>query len=235
MTAGFIFNSLVIGLEFVQYRQFPARNLYETLLIAGWAVAGIFLLFRYKFQIKVLGIFAAPFVSFIMIVTTQLPEEPVPPTGIMNSLWLISHVIAIFLGEAAFALACGVGVLYLLQERAIKTKNHGFFFRRLPSLELLDATGYGCLVVGFSLLSLGLVTGFGYAKSVWGSFWSWDPKEIWSGITWLLYAALLHGRLTMGWRGRKAAIMAIIGFVVVLFTFAGVNFILHGHHQKFTR
>jgi ABC-type transport system involved in cytochrome c biogenesis permease subunit len=85
------------------------------------------------------------------------------------------------------------------------------------------------------MLTFGLITGFVYAKAVWGRFWSWDPKEIWSGITWLLYAALLHQRLTVGWRGRRAAIMAIIGFAIILFTFLGVNFLLQGHHGEFTK
>jgi cytochrome c-type biogenesis protein CcsB len=102
-------------------------------------------------------------------------------------------------------------------------------------LELLDATGYACIVVGFTLLTVGLITGFVYAKSVWGRFWSWDPKEVWSGITWLFYAALLHERLTVGWRGRRSAIMAIIGFAVILFTFLGVNLLLEGHHGEFTK
>jgi len=133
------------------------------------------------------------------------------------------------------ALACGAGLLYLLQEHAIKSKHRGFFFKRLPSLELLDHTGYACIVTGFTMLTFGLITGLIYAKSVWGRFWSWDPKEVWSGITWLLYAALLHQRLTFGWRGRRAAIMAIIGFAVILFTFLGVNFLLKGHHGEFTR
>jgi cytochrome c-type biogenesis protein CcsB len=132
-------------------------------------------------------------------------------------------------------LACGVGILYLLQERAIKIKNPGFFFKRLPSLERLDTTGYACIVVGFSLLTIGLITGSVYAKAVWGRFWSWDPKEVWSAITWLFYAALLHERLAVGWRGRRAAIMAIIGFLVLLFTFFGVNFLLTGHHGQFTQ
>jgi cytochrome c-type biogenesis protein CcsB len=122
-----------------------------------------------------------------------------------------------------------------MQERAIKTKRHGFFFKRLPSLEMLDYTGYACIVVGFTFLSIGLAAGFVYAKSVWGKLWSWDPKEIWSVITWILYAALLHERLAVGWRGRRSAIMAIIGFAVLLFTFLGVNFFLKGHHEVFTR
>ena len=152
----------------------------------------------------------------------------------LNPYWIYGIVITIFLGNAAFALACGLGVLYLLQENAIKKKTRGFFFSRLPSLDLLDTTGYACIVVGFSMITIGLITGVVYAKAIWGRFWSWDPKEVWSAITWLFYAVLLHERLTVGWRGRRAAIMAIIGLGVLLFTFFGVNFLLQGHHGTFT-
>jgi len=105
----------------------------------------------------------------------------------------------------------------------------------LPSLELLDSTGYACIIAGFTLLTIGLVTGMIYAKLIWGKFWSWDPKEVWSVVSWLLYAVLLHQRITIGFRGRRAAIMAIIGFGALLFTFLGVNFFLKGHHEPFTR
>jgi cytochrome c-type biogenesis protein CcsB len=232
---GFVFHTIAIVYGFVQSGHLPVTNLFETLSVAGWAIAGVFLIFQYKFKLKVLGIYAAPLITLIMVIAFWLPRQPSQAKNIYNSLWLIVHVIAIFIGEASFALACGVGLLYLVQENAIKTKHHGFFYRRLPSLELLDTTGYGCIMAGFFMLSLGLIFGFVYAKSVWGKFWSWDPKEVWSGITWLLYAALLHQRFTAGWRGRKAAIMAIIGFTAVLFTFLGVNFLLKGHHGDFTR
>ena len=161
------------------------------------------------------------------------PSRPWPRGSSTTSGSCSTSVI--FLGEAAFALACGLGVLYLFQEHAIKTKNHGFIFKRLPSLELLDTAGYACIVTGFTLVTVGLITGFVYAKALWGRFWSWDPKEVWSGVTWLFYAALLHQRLTVGWRGRRAAIWAIVGFAVLLFTFLGVNFFLKGHHGEFTR
>ena len=201
----------------------------------GWTVAGVFLVFQYRFQLKILGVYAAPLVSFVMVIAAKFPNAPDQMNNTLNNLWLVVHVVAVFIGEASFALACGVGLLYLLQEHAIKSKKHGFFFRRLPSLELLDTTGYACILTGFAMLTFGLITGFVYAKAVWGRFWSWDPKEIWSGITWLLYAALLHQRLTVGWRGRRAAIMAIIGFAIILFTFLGVNFLLQGHHGEFTK
>ncbi len=235
LAVGFFCHSAIIAYGFAKSGTFPVQNLHETLSLAGWAIAGAFLAFQYKFNLRILGVYAAPLATVIMIVSSQLPKEPVQVKSIFNNFWLIFHVLVIFMGEAAFALACGVGFLYLIQESSIKSKSHGFFFRRLPSLELLDSTGYACIISGFTLLTLGLITGFLYAKLIWGKLWTWDPKEVWSGITWMLYAALIHGRLALGWRGRKAAIVSVVGFAVLLFTFFGVNFLLKGHHGEFTK
>jgi cytochrome c-type biogenesis protein CcsB len=95
----------------------------------------------------------------------------------------------------------------------------------------LDEINYKSIVIGFPMLTLGIVTGAAWANYAWGTYWSWDPKETWSLITWFLYAALLHGRLTVGWRGRKAAILAIVGFAALVFTFLGVNLVLSGMHS----
>ncbi|MBI9083890.1 MAG: c-type cytochrome biogenesis protein CcsB [Desulfobacterales bacterium] len=235
LVLGFACHSAAVVYGCIDLGHVPAENLHQTLVLAGWAVVGVFLALQARFKLRILGIYAAPLASLVMVMAFFLPREPVQVKNIFNSVWLATHIIAIFIGEAALALACGVGMLYLVQEHAIKTKHHGFFFKRLPSLDLLDSTGYACIVTGFALLSLGLITGFVYAKTIWGRFLSWDPKEVWSGITWLIYAALLHQRLTVGWRGRRAAIMAIVGFAVILFTFFGVNFLLQGHHGEFTR
>lgn len=235
LAAGFFCHSVLIGYECAKSGHIPVHNLHETLLLAGWAIAGVFLIFQHKFSLRILGIYAAPLATLVVTVSYFVQREPAQTKNIFNSLWFIFHIIFVFIGEASFALACGAGILYLVQENAIKTKKRGFFFKRLPSLELLDTTGYSCIAVGFALLTIGLVSGFIYAKSVWGRFWGWDPKEVWSGIMWIFYAALLHERLVAGWRGRKAAIMSIIGFAVLLFTFFGVNFFLKGHHGEFTK
>jgi cytochrome c-type biogenesis protein CcsB len=235
LLAGFASHTAALALDSFQQGHFPAANMRETLSLAGWATAGVFILLTTRYRLKILGVYAAPFIALIMVIVSQLPDEPAQTTRLFKSFWLVAHVTFIFVGEAAFALACGVGILYLLQENSIKTKKRRFFFKRLPSLDLLDSTGYACIVVGFTFLTIGLITGLIYAKSVWGRFWSWDPKEVWSGISWLFYAALLHERLTVGWRGRRSAIMAIIGFGVLLFTFLGVNLFMEGHHREFTR
>lgn len=235
LMAGFICHSLAIGIAAVQSGRIPVRNLHETLIAASWAVSGFFLIFQYRYKLRILGVYVAPLAAGTMIVAATLSREPVQAKSLLNNIWLAFHILSIFVGEAAFALACGLGILYLLQENAIKTKRHGFLFKRLPSLDVLDNAGYACIATGFTLMTIGLVTGSVYAKAVWGRFWSWDPKEVWSVITWLLYAALLHQRLTVGWRGRRAAMMAVVGFAAVLFTFLGVNFLLQGHHGEFTR
>lgn len=235
LSAGFLSHTAAIAIGFALKGHIPVSNLPETLSFAGWAVAGAFLVLHYRYNLKILGVYAAPFVALVMVIVPLLPKAPAETPAVFKSFWLVAHVTAIFIGEAAFALAAGAGLLYLLQDNAIKTKRSRFFFKRLPSLDLLDSTGYACIVVGFSLLTLGLITGLVYAKSFWGRFWSWDPKEVWSAISWLYYAVLLHGRLTIGWRGRRSAILAIVGFGVLLFTFLGVNLFMEGHHKEFTK
>jgi cytochrome c-type biogenesis protein CcsB len=233
--AAFLLHTVSIGAEWVLSRHFPVGNLFQVLNLSAWTIAAVFLAVQHRFKLRILGVYAAPLIALVMLAVSQLPREPTQINPIFKSFWLVSHILAIFAGDACLALACGIGILYLIQENAIKSKRPGFFFRRLPSLDLLDATGYACIIAGFTLLTLGLIAGFIYAKTVWGRFWSWDPKEVWSGISWLFYAALLHERLTVGWRGRRSAVMAIIGFCVLLFTFFGVNFLMQGHHGEFTR
>jgi cytochrome c-type biogenesis protein CcsB len=238
-TGGFLFHSILLGMRIAVLGHIPAFTLAQVLFISGWTLAGVFLILHRKLNLKFFGIYAAPLVLLAVLAALLLPEPSGEPVANLKSLagntWLIVHIFTIFIGDAALALAGGVGVFYLIQERAIKHKKRGFFYKRLPPLELLDSAGYACLVLGFIMLTVGLITGIVYAGLAWGRFWAWDPKEVWSGITWLVYAALLHERLVVGWRGRRAAIMAIIGLGVLLFTFLGVNFLLEGHHGVFTK
>ncbi len=235
LLAGFTLQSIILGWSIITSGHMPVNNLHETLSLVAWTLAGAYAVLHFRLRVKILGVYVAPLAAFVLLVASQFPRDLLQPQNLLKGFWLVVHIITIFIGDAAFVLACGVGILYLLQERSIKSKSRGFFFKRLPSLDLLDSTGYACVVVGFTMLTIGLVTGMVYAKNVWGRFWSWDPKEVWSAITWIFYAALLHERLTMGWRGRRAAIMAIVGFGVLLFTFLGVNFLMTGHHGQFTR
>ncbi len=219
----------------VRLGHLPVQGLSQSLSMSAFAIGCMFLFIQYRLDLKILGLFASVLLSGIMLVVWVLPETQVTRNETLTGLWFYSHIALVFAGDAALGLACGAGILYLLQEKAIKTKTPGFFFKRLPSLDFLDSVGYTCLTTGFALLTIGLVTGFVYAKTIWGRFWSWDPKEVFSVGTWLAYAILLHLRFNSGWRGRKSAIMTIVGFFIIIFTFLGVNMLLGGHHQEFTR
>ena len=236
LLAGFTGQTVLLAAAFLKTGHMPVHNLRLTLLFASWSAAAVFLFLRVaKINLKILGVYAAPLITCAFIAAINLPDIPSQTAELYKNIWLVIHVIFVFIGEASLALACGVGILYLIQEHALKTKKIGFFFNRLPSLEMLDSTGYSCIMIGFSGFTIGLVAGLVYSKLVWHHFASWDPKEIWSGISWLIYAALLHERIAVGWRGRRAAIMAIIGFTALLFTFFGVNFFMDGHHGGFTK
>jgi cytochrome c-type biogenesis protein CcsB len=209
----------------------PVTSLFESLSFYALAIVAAFLVAEIRYGLRVLGAFVAPIAFAFNFAAAFLPAEvrKLPPQ--LDSNWLPVHVVLLFVGNAAFTVAFGAGIMYLLQEKEVKRKKLGALFRRLPSLDVLDEINYRCLTIGFPLLTLGIITGSIWAQTAWGSYWTWDPKETWSLITWLLYAALLHARLTVGWRGRKAAILAIVGFGAILFTFLGVNLLLPGLHS----
>lgn len=209
----------------------PVATMGQTLLVSAWALVAAFLILYWLFPIKVLGALSAPLAALMVSGTIILPQEHGVVSPLLQSLWLTVHIILALLGNAALTLACLGGIFYLVQERQLKAKRFGFFYRRLPSLEQLDALNYWCLTIGFPLLTAGIISGSLYAQHIMGSFWRWDPKEILTVLAWLIYAVLLHERLAAGWRGRKAAIMAICGFLVLVIAFVGSNLWLTGYHS----
>ena len=228
--AGFLAHSLAIGGLYYQTGFFPVHNLRESLSFFAWAIMGAYLAIQIRFNIRVLGSFLSPLAVVMMISSSFLPHPAGPANPLLRSFWLVLHVVTIFLGNGIFAIAFLAGIMYLIQERQIKSKHLGALYHRLPSLETLDGLNYQCLVLGFPLLTLGMISGSLYAHYTLGAFWRWDPKEVWSLITWLLYAALLHGRLVAGWRGRRSALLSIVFFLVLIFSFLGINFLVKGYH-----
>ena len=231
LLAGFLSHTLELTMLVSQIRQMPVTTLPQTFSLFAWAIVGSYLAFQLKFNIRILGTFVSPLAVVFMLLSSAIPGRVIPNSKLFKSFWLTLHVATMFIGMAIFALAFCAGIMYLLQERQIKSKSFGLLYRRLPSLEVLDSLNYVCLTFGFPLITIGLISGFVYAGAVWQSFWHWDPKEILSVVTWLIYAVLLHERLAVGWRGRRAAIMAIIGFSVILVTFVGTSVILKVHHS----
>src|SRR5437867_8709723 len=148
--------------------------------------------------------------------------RPLPP--VLDSAWLPVHVVLATLGDAVFALAFSASLLYLVQERRLKAHRGRELLRHLPSLETLDRVNYACLVWGLVLLTLGIVSGIIWAHEAWGRrLWTSDPKLVFTLVVWAIYVILLQGRMTAGWRGRRAATLTIAGFAVLVASLVGVN------------
>lgn len=230
VSLGWLSHTLALLWETVAQGFFPVGSLGAALSLFSWTLTTAFLILNWRYPVKVLGAMVTPLAALLLVGSLSLPRPQVLPP-ILQSFWLSFHIAAALLGNATFALACLGGILYLIQERQLKGKKFGFFYKRLPSLETLDALNYYCINIGFILLTLGIITGSLYAQYTLGTFWQWDPKETMTLIAWLLYAGLLHERLAKGWRGRRAALMAIAGFIVLLVTLVGTDFWHKSYHR----
>jgi cytochrome c-type biogenesis protein CcsB len=239
--AGFIVQTAAIGLRWQESYQLgvghaPLTNLYESVVFFSWSIILMFAIVDLKLKYRVVGAFVVPF-ALLGMVWAQLKLdtgmiEPLVPA--LQSNWLLYHVITCFLGYAAFAVACGVSIMYLIkakQEEAAGNASAGGVVAMFPSTRVLDDLNYKAIMVGFPLLTIGIITGAAWANYAWGTYWSWDPKETWSLIVWFVYAAFLHARFTRGWVGRPAAILSITGFVFTIFCYLGVNLLLSGLHS----
>jgi len=222
------YNSYQIGIGHA-----PLSNLYESLVFFAWTIVFIYLIVERRFGVRALGVLVAPLAYLTLAYASLQTDEIQPLMPALQSNWLHAHVITCFLGYAAFAVAFITSILYLVKAREGRGRDaaEGGLF---PGADVLDELTYKVIAVGFPLLTIGIVTGAAWAQYAWGSYWSWDPKETWSLIVWFIYAAYLHARIARGWRGRRAAVLSIVGFAATMFCYLGVNLLLSGLHSYAT-
>jgi cytochrome c-type biogenesis protein CcsB len=203
---------------------------FEALSFFAWLIVGVYLFVQTRYPLPAVGavVTALAFMVTLGSFAFYTGVRDLPPN--LRSAWLTVHVLLATLGNAVLALAFSVSLVYLFHERQLKEKRVGPLARRLPPLESLDRLNYRALVWGFPLLTLGIVTGAFWGKHSWGRFWSWDEREVFSLVTWILYAVLLEARMVAGWRGRRAATMTIVGFAVLLVSFIFGHMLLPGRH-----
>lgn len=226
---GFVLHAGYFSFRWIEAGRIPATNFFEAANFLGMGIVLVFLVMEFRFKIAALGSFMLPLVITLMLPAFVLSREIKELNPVLKSGWLGVHTSLSVLGDSAFAFAFIVSVMYLIQERQLKAKNLGAIFHRLPSLDIMDTLGYKALTFGWLLFTLGMITGSIWANSAWGTYWSWDPKETWSLITWVIYLALLHLR-TNGWRGRKMAFLSIVGFLFVLVSFFIISRVNIGKH-----
>ncbi len=226
-----ILQTFYIVTRYILTNHTPITSEHETVFFFVWVLTWAYLSFRWRYAVKNFGTFTSLLILFLLIVSASVSKEihPIPP--VLQSWWLPVHAGISIIAYGFLGLAFVGGLMYLLQEWELKSKRLGYFFSRLPSLDALDQLNNHCLTTGFIFLTLGIITGTIWARQVLGAYFRWDPKEVWSLITWFIYLIQFHQRITVGWRGKRAAVMAIIGFCFVIFTLWGVTYLLGGDHS----
>lgn len=217
------FNLVYIVWRWKEAGRPPFSNMFESLVLFAWATVLVYLAIRIRRNVPVLGAAAALIGTVALAYASAFGSEIEPLVPALRSNWLTFHVFTCFLGYAGFAISFVAAIAYLV------------ITRRSGALEepgqTMEAVMSGTVAFGFIFLTIGVITGSVWANSAWGTYWSWDPKETWSLITWFVYAAFLHCRYVRGWTGRRAAWVSIVGFLSVLFTYVGVNLLLPGLHS----
>jgi cytochrome c-type biogenesis protein CcsB len=200
----------------------PWGNMYEFTLTGTFVVVFFYLLAYRRFGLAWMSPFVLIFALAVMMADViWLHESVAPLTEALSSPWLVIHVVSAIIATGAFTLGGLTSALYLAKER----RGSAGFFARLPELRQLDRISYRFHAFGFPVWTFAvLITGPIWAHQAWSSYWNWDPKEVWAFITWVVYAAYLHARSTAGWKGRNAAIVALIGLATLWFNFIGINF-----------
>ncbi len=188
----------------------PLSNLYESLVFFAWSIAIGLLVAHFRFRSDIIMVLGFPIVFLTMASTFLVDHEIKPLIPALQSNWLIAHVITCFLGYAGFVVSFIAAIVLLLARGSRMAGKY------LPNTRMLDEIVYRSILVGLPLLTMGIITGAAWADYAWGTYWSWDPKETWSLITWLIYSAFLHTRLSKGWSGGRTAILSVLGFVAVL-------------------
>lgn len=224
----FVFHSLALIFRSIGAGRLPLSNQYEFATSFAWGIALCFIVFETKYDFKAMGTFVAPIVFIIIGYAAMQNKDVRPLMPALQSKWLSIHVSLAILSYGSFGVGAGVSSMYLLRD---KFKEDEFIRKHVPSFEKLDNLSYKAISLGFLLLTLVIVTGAIWAESAWGRYWAWDPKETWSFITWIIYSIYLHVRISKGWKGKKAAMFGLIGFICVLFTYIGVNTLLPSIHS----
>lgn len=216
LTASLVFRTIVVG-------HGPFANQYEFSVAFSWGTMAGYLSFEKRYHQRVIGLIALPVALALLLYATTIPAaaEPLVP-ALQNNLLLTVHVAVAIVAYGTFSVAFAAAVLYLIQPDGGR--------RGLPKPELLDEISYRAVVIGFPFMALVIILGAVWADVAWGTYWSWDPKETASLVTWLIYGAYLHARVVRGWRGRRSAWLLIAGFGATLFTYFG-NLFFGGLHS----
>ena len=231
-TAVLILHTAALAARGIAAGRLPMTNQYEFASCFAWALCLVSLLFIRKYRFTVLGAFASPVVLLIIGYAAMQSREVKALMPALQSNWLAFHVSTAIISYGSFGVSFVLGLIYLFRGTFRgKGEERSFLDRHIPGEDKLDLLAYRSVSLGMLFLTMTILTGAIWAEQAWGSYWSWDPKETWSLVTWIIYAVYLHLRLRRNWKGKAAAVFAVAGFVCVIFTYIGVNTFLPGVHS----
>lgn len=223
------------ALRWIRTGYFPGSGDFENVLVQSWFIMAftVYLYFKRKRPIRGLALVSVPVA--LVFLGYGLMRNPVqlPLAVSLKSSWLVIHVLFAQLAFGAFAIACGLGIVYLLKEGKEKKGLKSAFYERFPDLPVIEETMFKFVIYGFIPMAIQIAAGSIWAKELWGKYWNWDPVEIWSLTTWLIYGVAIHLRVTLGWKGKKLAWLLILAMVAVFITFWGVDLMVEKSHQTF--
>ncbi len=218
--AGFISHTIGLVIRMVEVSSSAPPSFSDALSFFSWMIILVFVIVEFRHRIHVLGSFMVPLALVSLVSSAALPETVPTLQPVFKTLWF--HVTLSMLGAVGFTVAFVAGVMYLIQDRLLKSKQFNVLYSKLPALDFLDHLNQQSIVLGFPLLTLGIVTGAISAEFARGSYVSWNPEQVGALVTWVFYFVVLVGRLTVGWRAKRAAYLTVIGFACVILTLVGV-------------
>ena len=222
--------SVALAARGLELSTVPLVSALEALLFYAWLLLAVFLVLVRREAHRTLGAFLVPLAALLGATAAAFMAPPAPVSALFHNRYFALHTVSLFLGYSALSVAFGAGVLYLLLFDEIAHKRVGRMFARLPSLDDLDRLGHHTVVLGFALLSAGIAIGMVWAKTEWDVLWVWEPKSVWTLLSWAVYLAYLVTRGFAGWQGPRAAWLATLGFVLAAATFVGTNALGSGRH-----
>jgi len=231
MVLGFLLLTAAVIFRGISAHRVPWGNMYEFSITGAFAFSGAYLFALKKYKLRWLGLPVS--IAVLLTLGTAItllyrPSAPLVPA--LKSTWLVIHVSAAIISGGVFLLANCVAAAYLILDRYEQKGLRPVWAQRLPSLEVLDNLSYRLVALVFPLWTFAVIAGAIWAESAWGRYWGWDPKETWAFITWVAYAAYLHARVTVGWRGRKAAWLCLFAGSTFLFNYIYINVWGTGRH-----
>jgi cytochrome c-type biogenesis protein CcsB len=223
--AGMVLRGLAAG-------RFPWGNMFEFTITAMVLVVAVYLVLVWRAGMRWLGLpvtLLAAVGNGLAVTVFYVAVAPLVPA--LHSVWFVIHIVSAAIAGAAFNVGGLLSIIYLVKQRAERRGRTGGYLQRLPDLRRLDLLAYRFLAFSFPLWTFTVAAGAIWAEYAWGRYWGWDPKETWALITWVIYAGYLHARATAGWKGTRAAMIAIIGLASFWFNFIGINLLVSGLHS----